>query len=263
MLSNYNAYYIYANLVRTGSISVESKSINIKTWQSHYEGILNILRDGIETEYVQRMMITIDFGNNESIRLSIMDYYVNLLLWYSIVALNDQPLGPQHIFFPEYITKKGLKKYTDDHFVIPHKDTVSNRIINNVLADTWFNSIHLDEFSMFLANTLNLEDSIELMSVNPEYYNILHSDLSSVPLEDVKRKGMELVDQAKKIIMNSEKFIGHDHCLKNPFAAGEGINAKQYKDNSINIGTKPDGQGSIYHEIINKSYITCGLNLLV
>lgn len=263
MLSNYNAYYVYANLVRTGEIVVKSDQINIKTWQSHYDGILNILRDGIETEFVQRLFITVDYGNNEYVRLSIMDYYVNLLLWYSIVALNDQPLGPQHLFFPQNITRKNLKKYEDEHFVIPHKDNTSNKIINNVIADSMFHYIDLDEFSMFLANTLNLEDSVELMTKCPGYYQVLHSDLSNVPLEEVKRKGMELVDQAKKYIMVSEQYIGHDHCLKNPFAAGEGINAKQYKDNSINIGTKPDGQGSIYHEIINKSYITGGLNDLM
>ena len=116
---------------------------------------------------------------------------------------------------------------------------------------------------MFLANTLNLEDSIELMSINKEYYDLLHADLSDIPLENMKGKGMELVAKAKNIIMHAEEYIGHEHCLRNPFISGEGINEKQYKDNSINIGTKPDGQGSIYHERINRSYITGGLNDLV
>ena len=116
---------------------------------------------------------------------------------------------------------------------------------------------------MYLANTLNLEDSIELMNASPEYERLLHADLSNEPLENVKNKGMEIVHQVQRIIMEAEKWMGHEHCLRSPFASEEGISAKQYKDNSVNIGTKPDGQGSIYHEKINQSYITGGLNKLM
>ena len=71
---------------------------------------------------------------------------------------------------------------------------------------------------------------------------------------------MDIVYRAVEIIMNSKKIMGYDHYLKNAFAAKEGINLRQYKENHFNIGTKPDGQGSIYHEIVNQSYITGGLN---
>ena len=75
---------------------------------------------------------------------------------------------------------------------------------------------------------------------------------------------MELVhDAIDNYIMKSNEIVGYDHCLKYAFGAQEGINIRQYKENNINIGTKPDGQGSIYHDIINSSYINGGLNNLV
>ena len=54
--------------------------------------------------------------------------------------------------------------------------------------------------------------------------------------------------------------MGYEHCLVNPFISHEGINVRQYKENNFNIGTKPDGNGSVYHDIINSSYIGGGLN---
>lgn len=263
MLDNMQAYYIYGNLVRSGRIIIESKSINNNTWYDHYNGILNILRDGIETDYVQTMVITVQFETGEDVDLLINDYYLNLLFWFPIIILGDRSIQPQHLIFKNALTGKDIKKYIDKFFIVPYKSKINNKLLNNVVAETLEHFIDIDEFSMFLANTLNLEDSIELMSINKEYYDLLHADLSDIPLENMKGKGMELVAKAKNIIMHAEEYIGHEHCLRNPFISGEGINEKQYKDNSINIGTKPDGQGSIYHERINRSYITGGLNDLV
>ena len=263
MLENLAAYGPYANLVRTGHIVVQTNQINNRTWSMHYNGLLNILKDGIETQYVQNLMITVDFGNGESVDLIINDYLVNLLFWNLIVSLGDTQIGPQHLFFEERMTRKAIKAYIDKYFVIPKKGKIPNKVLNNVIADFLYNFVDIDNFSMYLANTLNLEDSIELMNASPEYERLLHADLSNEPLENVKNKGMEIVHQAQSIIMDAENIMGHEHCLRSPFASEEGISAKQYKDNSINIGTKPDGQGSIYHEKINQSYITGGLNKLM
>ena len=262
-LSNLANYGPYANLVRTSRVVVRADQITNSNWKSHYDGIVNILKDGIELNYVQNLMVTVDFGNGETIDLTINDYLINLLFWYLIVALGNTRVGPQHLFFEERMTRKAIKAYVDRHFVIPRKGKVANRTLNNVIADFLYHFVDIDNFSMYLANTLNLEDSIELMNASPEYDRVLHSDLSNEPLENVKNKGMELVAQAQRIIMDAERLMGHEHCLRSPFASEEGISAKQYKDNSINIGTKPDGQGSIYHEKINQSYITGGLNRLM
>lgn len=263
MLDNMQAYYIYGNLVRNGRIIIETNSINNKTWYDHYNGILNILRDGIETDYVQTMVITVQFDTGENVDLLINDYYLNLLFWFPIIILGDNKIQPQHLVFKNALTGKDIKKYIDKFFIIPYKSKIDNKVLNNVVSESIEHFIDIDEFSMFLSNTLNLEDSVELMTINKDYYDLLHADLSDVPLENMKSKGMELVAKAKNIIVHAEEYIGHEHCLRNPFVSGEGINEKQYKDNSINIGTKPDGQGSIYHERINRSYITGGLNDLI
>ena len=209
------------------------------------------------------MFITLVFDTNERVDLVINDYYLNLIMWYPIIALGDQYIGPQHLVFEKKFTKSLVKNYLDKHFVIPRKGTIPNKILNNIIADFLYQFVDIDRFAMFISNTLNLEDSIELMNASKEYDDVLHVDLSNELLGNVQNKGMEYVRKAQDIIMNAEQIMGHEHCLRNPFASGEGINAKQYKDNSISIGTKPDGQGSIYHEIINQSYITGGLNKLM
>ena len=116
---------------------------------------------------------------------------------------------------------------------------------------------------MYLADTLNLEDDIVLMETSKEFNDLIHCDLSGVPIEHVKDAGMDIVHKAINIIMHSKEIMGYDHYLRNTFAAQQGVNIKQYKENHYNIGTKPDGQGSIYHDIINQSYITGGLNKLL
>lgn len=263
MLPNMNNYYIYTKLVKTGSQLIKSDSINISNWRNHYDGILNIMKDGIDTKEVQNMFVTVDFGNGDSVDLAIPDYFFNLTLWYSIIALEDETIKPYHVVFLKYTTSKDVKKFIDNFFILKRRMNVNNKTMNNVIADCLYSFSDVDEFAFYLANTLNLEDSIDLMDACPEYDKLMHCDLSDVPIERVKDKGLEIVHNAMDYIMDGKKIMGHEHCLRNPFAAEEGINVKQYKENSFNIGTKPDGQGSIYHDIINQSYITGGLNNLL
>ena len=263
MLENTNNYYIYTKLVKTGKQIIKADSINISNWRNHYDGILNIMKDGIETTEVQNMFVTVDFGNDETVDLAVPDYFFNLILWYSIIALGDETIKPYHVVFLKYTTSKDVKKFIDRFFILQRRTKVNNRTMNNIIADCLYNFSDVDEFAFFLANTLNLEDSIDLMDHSPEYDKLMHCDLSDVPIEKVKDKGLEIVHKAMKYIMDGKNIMGHEHCLRNPFAAEEGINVKQYKENSFNIGTKPDGQGSIYHDIINQSYITGGLNNLL
>ena len=263
MLPNMNNYYIYTKLVKTGSQLIKSDSINISNWRNHYDGILNIMKDGIDTKEVQNMFVTVDFGNGDSVDLAIPDYFFNLTLWYSIIALEDETIKPYHVVFLKYTTSKDVKKFIDSFFILKRRMNVNNKTMNNVIADCLYSFSDVDEFAFYLANTLNLEDSIDLMDACPEYDKLMHCDLSDVPIERVKDKGLEIVHNAMDYIMDGKKIMGHEHCLRNPFASEEGINVKQYKENSFNIGTKPDGQGSIYHDIINQSYITGGLNNLL
>ena len=118
MLENLQNYYIYSELIQNKKQRVKASDINITNWRNHYDGILNIMRDGIETDYVQKLFVTVDFGNGEFIDLAIPDYFFNLILWYDIIALNDETIKPYHVVFKKYITKNDVKKFIDIFFKV-------------------------------------------------------------------------------------------------------------------------------------------------
>ncbi len=256
MLSNLNNYGPYAELVQTGKMIVDVSTININNYQTHLNSILNIMRDGIETDFVQSTFITVEFGNGVTVELSIMDYFFNIIMWYLMVRTNV-PIEPKHIFFEEAITKNVIKDYIDDHFIDINRKKYSNIELNQIISDTLETYKYIDEFSMYLCNTINLEDTIDLMNKYPEFNDIIHADLSRIPLEDVKNIGMDYTNKAIAYIKNS------DHCLADSFRAGEGINPKQFKEFSVNIGSKPDGKGGAFPSIINTNFLTGGVNDLL
>lgn len=260
MLENLNNYYIYTELVKNQKMTIYTDTINIENWRNHYDGILNIMKDGIETDYVQNMFITVDFGNGDLVDLSVTDYFFNIILWYSIIATGNEKIKPWHLVFAKHTNSGHIKKFIDTFFITERRENLDNVVMNNIIADCLYNFLDVDDFSFFIANTLNLEDTIEMMDACPEYDALIHKDYSNIPLEEVKDRGLEAADRAIELLMDSKKIMGHEHCLRNPFAAKEGINKRQWKENSFNIGTKPDGHGSILHDIINTSYITGGLD---
>jgi hypothetical protein len=107
---------------------------------------------------------------------------------------------------------------------------------------------------MYLANTLNLEDTIELMNKYPEFNETIHFNPDGIPIEDVKEMGMEAANKQIRYIKNS------DHCLRDSFRTGEAISPKQYKEVAVNIGSKPDGKGSVYPHPIRHSFMNGGLS---
>lgn len=261
MLENFANYTYYSEFVKEGSISIQTKNITRETWKDHYAGILNIMRDGIETDQVQNGFITVDFGNGDVIDLSITDYYFNLMMWHLIIHTGRIVTG-EHLFFDQAITRNSIKKFIDTFFIEQNRKVLNNIVMNNIIDDTLHNYADIDEFALYLADTINLEDDIELMKKNKEYYDLLHGDFSCVPIEDVKNVGMEFTNRAIEIIKHSKEELGHgySHCLAESFNAHEGINDKQYKEYGINIGSKPDGQGGAHPVAINKSFLTGGVN---
>lgn len=261
MLTNYQNYGPFSTYAQTGSMTLMVSQITQDTWDSYYDGLLNMFKDGIETEQIQNGFVTICFDNDEgqTCELFMVDLFFNLVMWYLIILSHGQ-LRPYHIYFPENITGKSIKKYIDDFFIRVNRKTMSNIDMNNIIDDMLTKLSVVDKFSMYFANTINLEDNIELMKSNPEFYNILHADLSGVPIEDVKNAGMDLTYKAIDIMTHSKDVLGFDHCLADSWRASEGVNPRQYKELSINIGSKPNGQGGVFPNIINKSFIMGGVN---
>lgn len=249
-------YGIYAELIQNKRMVINIRDITLENYEYHYNCILNIMKDTIETEYMRTVFITLNFGGNLQCDLSIQDYWVNIIMWYHIIKAGDI-VQPKHLFFEPAVTRGNIKAYIDKFFIGVYLKTIDIIDMNNIIDDALYRIIHVDKFSWYLANTINLEDFIDLMKKNARFYELLHADLSKVNVEDVKSEGMKLADESIELIMQSE------HGLANFFRAREGINIKQYKEFGINIGTKPDGKGGIFPSIINRSFIMGGVNDLM
>lgn len=251
-------YGPYAPIAYDEHMVVYTKDINIKNWNDHYNGLLNLFKDGIDSEEVHKTFISVVFADEKTLELSIFDYFASLIMWYMLVASNS-PIEARHVFFATEITQNTIKNYIDTFLIDENRKKISNVILNNIIDDTLDKLHDIDKFSMYLSNTLCLEDTIELMKKCPEFRDCLNIDISGVPLEDVKSVGMKAANRSIEIIKDSKKYLGYDHCLADAFRAQQGINTKQYKEFQINIGTKPDGRGGVWPTAINKSFINGGV----
>ena len=258
---------MFADLVRTGKFYLRTSDITSSNWQEYYDGILNILKDNIETEEIKRFIITVDFGNNDVVDLTIFDLYFNIIMWYLVVK-SGITLDGRALFCPKVINRKCIKKYFDryipiivERFSHIYKQDVKRITIslNNIIDDTLSKFSDVDSFSFFLANTINLKDTIDLMNNVPEFNNLIHTSLIDKSIEDVKDIGMDKADRSIEIIKNAKSVLGYDHCLKNSFETGEGVSPRQYKEFAIHIGSKPDGTGGVHPHIIDRSYLMGGL----
>ena len=254
MTPNELAYYKLSKFVETGSYYLKTSEITKQNWQEYYDGIMNLMRDGIETDFLQGSFITVDFGDNDIVDMSVFDLYINMVFWYPIVMV-DQVIDGRHLHFYDAETKGTIKYFLDKYVIDADRKTIDSIMLNNMLADTTHKFIESDEFSMYLANTINLKDTIDLMNACKEFDEILHTKMPNVPIQDVKDKGMELANRSIEIIKESAKYMGYEHCLANSFRAQEGINPRQYKEYAVHIGSKPNGQGGVHPSIIDGSYI--------
>lgn len=260
--SNEVVYFMYAELLETGHMAIKTSEINRSTWQDHYDGIMNLMKDHIETEQLQSSFVTVDFGNGDIVELSVIDLYINLIMWYPLVSLNI-PITGEHLYFNECETQDTIKNFFDKYIIERYRQYIDNTVLNNILDDAVHKLIETDAFGMYLANTINLKDTIELMQANPEFNNILHTSLANMPMEDVKEIGMQLTNRSIDIIKDAKKYIGHDHCLANSFRAQQGINIRQFKEFLLNIGSKPNGMGGVHPSIIDGSYVGGALNSIL
>ena len=174
-------------------------------------------------------------------------------MW-KLICISGSPILPEHLIFEEDFTAALIGKYINKYLIIPHRKDMENMKLNNIIDDVLFLFKNIDLFSMYLANTANLEDYIDLMNSNPEVYNIFHADLSQYPLEDVNKVANQLNSRLVDIIKASD-----NHCFKDSFKAKEAINVKQHREYAVAGGTKPNGIGGVFNRIINSNYIVNGL----
>lgn len=245
-------YYPYKDLCETGWQTVKTKDLNSQNIDNHFYSIINILKDGIETDEVKHMMIHIEFQNNTDLDLTIFDYAINLMFWPLCTSVNH-PIWDVHVVFFEDITKKSIKEYIDNIFVDKYRKSMEFINLNQTIDNVIGKFRDLRPFQIYLANTLNLEDTIDLMREYPEFNDTVHFNVDGIPIEDVKEAGMEAANVQIRYIKNS------NHCLRDSFRTGEAISPKQYKEVGVNIGSKPDGQGSVFPQPIKHSFMNGGL----
>jgi len=283
-LINYKNYYIYGDLIKQNYengtnidqvINVET-DLDINNIDDHIEGIFNILKDGIETNYVHNAKIELRWSNGAHCRLGICDYWFNLFMW-SMILYTKKPIRPKHIFLGSKI--KNLQPTTEDQYfpwelrrndiqrfinkfvlTLDNKINIGNKVLNEIIAEALWKYSYLEHFAYYLANTINNEDDIAMMRAIPEYNQLKHCSLANVPFDKVKEEGMKITYRVIDYIKNSEAYLGYEHGLTNSFRSNEAINPRQYKEACLNIGTKPNGSGSLYPHIIDTNFSMGGVD---
>ena len=258
-LVNIQNYPLYETIANEEKTTIDTDTIDISNWLTHYNSILNIMKDGIYSDYVQEYMIHVVFGKSGlDCDLTIPDYYINLIMWRSIIALGDK-IQPYHIFFVDDLRAKSIKSYIDEFVIDPHVGTIPIMDTSNSIADFLQYYHDIDEFSDYLANTLNLDDTAELMEKDEDFYNATHQSYSSYQVDQVNDAIMKNAQASIERIKQAKPILGHDHCLVDVWRTGEGVNPKQYAEVTTGIGIKPDGRGGIFPKIVDTSYIGGGL----
>lgn len=247
-------YLVFSELMKTGRMTIHTTNITKQNWRDYYTGLDNILKDGIERPEVQQMQIKIIFVDGIDIELSIFDLLLNIIFWNILIKCNI-PISSRYLFWGDAITQDTIKSYLD-MIIGDIRENLTAKELNNALADTLHMIPELvNKFSMYLSNTINLFDTIKLENACPEFDACMHTSLRNTPIELVKDEGLRIAERTIELIKDSEKYLGYDHCLRNPFIAEQGINKRQYKEFAIHIGTKPNGTGGVHPAIIDKSYL--------
>ena len=258
-LSSDPEYYgPYASIVKGEQLTIDVSNLTNLEWEVYYYKLLNLFQDGIETKEVETGFAHVIFADGVELDLALVDLLLNLMMWSMLIRTNVAICG-YHVFFDNEITKDTIKDYIDRFLIDTSRKRFSNLELNNIIDDTLCRMHDIDQFSMFFSNTVNLEDNVFLMNANKDFYDCMHADLSGVPIEDNKSVGMEYANKAIEIMKDSKDYSGYDHCLADAWRASEGINPKQFKEFTINIGTKPDGRGGVYDRPIPTSFINGGV----
>ncbi len=257
-LSHPENYGIYSAVAKGNDIYINTNILTRESWISHYTCLLNLFKDGIETDEVHNSFVHVTFADGEKLDLSLPDYMLNLIMWNMLIR-TDIPICSYHVFFTDEIKKDTIKDYIDKFLIDTSRKRFSNIELNNIIDDTLYRIHDLDSFAFYFSNTVNLEDNVFLMQKDHRFYDCMHVDISGVQLEDVKDYGMKYANESIDIIKHSRDILGYDHCLADACRASEGINPKQYKEFAINIGTKPNNKGSVHSEGINSSFMNGGV----
>ena len=135
------------------------------------------------------MKIHVVFPDDE-LDLYIFQYMYNLMFW-TLIVCSGQEIQSIHLFFERVISKSSITQYINNFFI--RRSIGLTDIINlNQSIDRCIGKFRdLRNYQMYLCNTLDFKDDIDFMKKYPEYRKAIHTDISNVPMEDVKEYGMK------------------------------------------------------------------------
>lgn len=257
-----NEYGLFNEFAKTGFQRIFPEQINVTTIDRYREDLMNVFKDGIETKEVHDARIELYWDDNRKCRLSLQDTFINLVLWRMVVVIDPSTtIQPCNIFYQKNVTGGAIKDYIDNNIVNKYVDKVDVMILNREIYNSYKHLMDIDVFAQYFANTFDLWDFVDLIEKCPEVQDIFNYDYGTVPFEDVNEFGEKMTARFMEIIeTESKSFIGRDHCCANAIRAKSGLSLRQFKELSVNVGTKPDGLGSIYPHVINSSFLDTGLD---
>lgn len=257
-LPNLNNYGFYKELSQTGYQVVNTDDINDSNIDEHFQNIINILNDGIETNFVQNMKLHVIFPD-DALDLYIFQYMYNLMFW-SLVTCSGRRILSTDLFFEKTISQDAMKKYIDNNFIRKNNKSMDIMLMNQSIDRCIGKFRALRNFQMYLSNTVNFEDTIDLMNEYPEFDDLMHisAKRDHIPFADIKEYGMKAAKKQIEYITAPDS----NHNGKYSFQAGQGINEKQFKEVTVNIGTKPSGNGKLFGYYIDRSFINGGLQTI-
>lgn len=246
-------YYCYAELAEKGYQVIHTDDINDSNIDLHFKAIVNILSDTIDDEASRNMMVHVVFPDDE-IDLYIFQYMFTLMFW-TLICAGGERIMSYHLFFEEVINQRTISEYINKFFVKKNMKVMELIKLNQNIDRCIGKFRDLENFQMYLCNTLNFKDTTDFMKEFPEFADAIHTDISNIPMEDIKEYGMDNTRKQIRYITKHDR----DHSLKYSFISGEGTNTKQFKEVFTNIGSMPNGQGSVFKHPIPTSFINGGL----
>ena len=164
MISNYSNYGPFVPLVQNGSQSISVSDITRQNYSDYFNGILNIMRDGIELPEVQSLKIITTLDDGNYIPLVISDFWFNLIFWLFRIYL-DKPVTVKYIFDTRAITKNSIKEYFN-MLIKESIETVDFIKLNNLLDEVMSKFKYIEEFCKYLNCTP--EELITIINSNDE-----------------------------------------------------------------------------------------------
>lgn len=261
-LINYDYYGPFEEFAKNGTMTIYPRTITSNNIDIYREGLLNIFKDGIETDEVKSGRVRLDWGNGIGCTLSLHDTLYNLVMWKMLCDLG-QEIQPYNLFYAKNISADTIKDYIDENIVTRYVSKIDGIKLNRIIYNGFKHLMDIDQFAWYLGNTFDLWDFIEMMLKNPKVKEIMEAEYDVNSIEDAQEVGEAATKKFLKIIDEEGKAsLGRDFCCANAYRAQSGLSMRQFKELAIHVGTKPDGLGSIYPYSINSNFLNKGLNSL-